>query len=535
MNQVDEEGKMQLYENFISYRRSETLSEVQSIYHALTSKGYSTFCDIYSLKSGRFDENLLNTIKKCTNFILVLNNHSLDRCGEKKDWLKFEIETALATDKNIICVFIEDFEFPNSLPYEIDDIRYYNGIKYDLLYFTSFIDSLCARFLVKGSDIERSRPECDFLIDGSVLVKYLGNAPIVRIPEGIKSVGRYAFKDKTQITDISFPDGIESIGAHAFDRCINITNLIFPDSLKEIDEKAFMRCYNLSFIAFNDNLQSIGKESFSFCGKLKVVRFGKGIKEISSSAFNNCDKLAIFDVDAENESFLALDGILYSKDGKRAIRCPEGYTLDLINLLKTVEIIEPWCFSKCLYLVDVVLPRNLKRVGAFAFNDCRNIMSLTLGDEIDEFDVSALDGWNKDQQIVVSKRFNPLIKYKINQKINERVVLEYEESKDLPEYVMIKTTFESVEEASKMAKMLINNHYIASAQLDELNVFYTWKDEACNENEIELNCITRGVLYDKVKTFIKQNHSYECCQIICIPIVKTTDEFGDWINEQTII
>ncbi len=526
---------MQLFENFISYRRSETLSEVQNIYHSLNSKGYSTFCDIYSLKSGRFDENLLNIIKKCTNFILVLNKHSLDRCVEENDWLRFEIKTALETSKNIICVFVEDVEFPESLPAEIDDIRYYNGIKYDFLYFTSFIDSLCARFLVKGSDTEISHSERDFLIDASVLVKYLGNAPIVNIPNGVKSVGQYAFKDKTQITDVSFPDGLEKIEAHAFERCINITNLILPDSLKVIEDKAFMRCYSLSFIAFNDNIESIGKESFSFCGKLKVVRFGKGIKSISSSAFNDCDKLAIFDVDEENDSFLTMDGLLYSKDGKRVIRCPEGSTFDLINLLDTVEIIEPWCFSKCLNLVDVILPRSLKTVGAYAFNDCRNIISLTLGDEIEEFDISALDGWNKGQRVVVSKRFNPLIKYKIDQKINERIVLEHEESTDLPKYVMIKTTFESIEEASKMAKMLINNRYIASAQLDELNVFYTWKDEACNENEVELNCITKGTLYDKVKTFIMQHHSYECCQIICIPIVKTTEEFGKWIDEQTKI
>lgn len=524
---------MQLFENFISYRRSETLSEVQNIYHALTSKGYSTFCDIYSLKSGKFDDNLLEIIKKCTNYILVLNKHSLDRCVEEEDWLKFEIKTAINAKKNIICVFVEDLDFPDFLPSEIDDIRYYNGIKYDFLYFTSFIDSLCSRFLVKGSDTEISRPERDFLINDSVLIKYLGNAPIVNVPDGIKSIGQYAFKDKTQISDVSFPGGLERIEAHAFERCINITNLIFPDSLRRIDDKAFMRCYNLSFIAFNDKIESIGKESFSFCGKLKVVRFGKGIKSIPSSAFNDCDKLALFDVDEENESFLTVDGILYSRNGKRAIRCPEGSAFDLINLPETVEIIEPWCFSKCLSLVDVVLPRKLKSVGAYAFNDCRNILSLTLGDDIEEFDVSALDGWDKGQRVVVSKRFNPLIKFKIDQKINERVVLEHEESTGLPEYIMVKTTFESVEEASKMAKMLINNRYIASAQLDELNVFYTWNDESCNENEIELNCITRGALYEKVKTFIMQHHSYECCQIICLPIVKTTNEFGHWIDEQT--
>lgn len=294
-----------------------------------------------------------------------------------------------------------------------------------------------------------------------------------------------------------------------------------------------MRCYNLSFIAFNEELESIGEESFSYCGKLKVVRLGKGISAISSSAFNDCDKLAILDVDEENRSFCALDGILYSKDKKRVIRCPEGYNKDLITVLETVETIEPWCFSKCLNLVDVTLPKHLKKVGAFAFNECKNVISLTLGDAVEDFAPSALDGWSKGQRVVVSKRFNPLIKRAIDQKIDERAVLQCDSGPDFPPFVMIKTTFESVEEASKMAKMLLNNRYIASAQLDELNVFYTWNDEACNEDEIELSCITRGDLYGIVETFIKQHHSYECCQVICIPIVNTSKEFGDWITEQT--
>lgn len=525
---------MQLFENFISYRRSETLPEVQNIYHALTNKGYSTFCDIYSLKSGRFDDNLLQIIRRCTNYILVLNKHSLDRCFDEGDWLRFEISTALKNKKNIVCVFVEDMDFPDSLPADINDIRYYNGIKYDFIYFNSFIDDLCTHFLVKNSETEISNADRDFLIEDSTIVKYLGNAPIVNIPNGVKRIGKFAFKDKTQIKEITFPEGLEIIDEHAFERCISLSNLILPNSLKQIGNKAFMRCYNLAFIAFNDDIEAIGEESFRFCGKLKVVRFGKGISVIPSSSFNDCDKLAIFDVDSQNRFFSTLDGILYDKKKTKMIRCPEGCSSDLITVPASVETIEAWCFSRCLNLVDVVLPKHLKKIGPYAFNDCRNILSLTLGDEIGEFDISALDGWHKGQRVVVSKRFNPLIKYKIDQKINEKVELQNNIGKDIPAYAMIKTTFESIEEASKMAKMLVNNRYIASAQLTKLNVFYTWNDEPCNENEIELSCITRGDLYSKVEIFIKQHHSYDCCQIICIPIINTSKEFGDWIIEQTL-
>ena len=524
---------MQIFENFISYRRSETLPEVQNIYHALTNKGLSTFCDIYTLNSGRFDNNLLEIIKRCTNYILVINNHSLDRCNDENDWLRFEISTALKFKKNIICVFVGDFDLHQTLPEDIDEIRYYNGIKYDFIYFDSFIDAICSRFMVKDIETETSNEKRDFVIHDSVLVKYVGVAPIVVIPKGIKIIGEYAFKDKTQVTKIVFPEGMEKIEKGAFERCINISNLVFPDSLRGIGDKAFMRCYNLSFIAFNDELTSIGDEAFCFCEKLKVVRFGKGIASIASSAFNDCDKLAIFDVDKENLSFSTAEGILYDKDKKRIIRCPEGYNNDLVTVHDTVEKIEPWCFSKCIKIVDIVLPKHLKKIGAYAFSFCRNIISLTLGDEIEEFDVSALEGWSNKQRVVVSKRFNPLIKYNIQQKINEKANLQQNNEANIIAFVMVKTTFESIEEASKMAKMLVDNNYVASAQLNKLNVFYTWNDEPCNENEIELSCITRGDLYNKVEEFILQHHSYECCQIICLPIVNTSKAFGEWIIEQT--
>lgn len=63
---------MQMFEDFISYRQSDALAEVQNIYQGLLSKGFSTFCDIYSLNSGRFDDGLKGTIEKCSNSITLL-------------------------------------------------------------------------------------------------------------------------------------------------------------------------------------------------------------------------------------------------------------------------------------------------------------------------------------------------------------------------------------------------------------------------------------------------------------------------------
>lgn len=525
---------MQIFENFISYRRSDALAEVQNIYQGLLSKGFSTFCDIYSLNSGRFDDGLKDTIEKCSNYILVLKEHSLDRCDDEQDWLRFEIATALRKKKNIICVFLGDFDFPASLPEDIDAIRYYNGIKYDYAYFAGFMDCLVSRFLINADTLRTSNSLQDFVIRESVLIKYIGSAPIVTIPDGVEIIAKEAFKDRTRVSEVYFPASLKQISDGAFERCSNLTHITLPDGLKVIGKKAFSRCYNLSFVAFNDSLESIEDEAFTFCVKLRMIQLGESLSFVASSAFNNCNKLARILIDENNVSYSSQDGILYDKEFHAMVRCPEGYDNDLITVPSSVEKVSAWCFSRCINIVDVILPRHLRIVEKYAFNECSGILSLTLGDDIAEFDVSALSGWSNDQRVVVSRRFNPLIKYNIDQKLSEKATYEQADVEEISaKFVMIKTTFESNEEASKMAKTLLSKRFIASAQLNKLNVFYTWNDEPCNEDETELSCITRGELYWNVAEFIKEHHSYECCQIICIPIIKTTLEFESWILEQT--
>lgn len=75
--------------------------EVKNIYDALQTKVFSTFCDVYSLGSGEFNQDLITAIDNCTNFILILGAHSMERCSDDEDWLYCEIKEALEKKKNI--------------------------------------------------------------------------------------------------------------------------------------------------------------------------------------------------------------------------------------------------------------------------------------------------------------------------------------------------------------------------------------------------------------------------------------------------
>lgn len=100
-------------------------------------------------------------------------------------------------------------------------------------------------------------------------------------------------------------------------------------------------------------------------------------------------------------------------------------------------------------------------------------------------------------------------------------------------FCLIKTTFESEEETVNMAKMLLNRKLIVSGQIKEMRSLYVWNNELCDEKEFELTCFTESKLYKEVEEFINSHHSYELCQIICIPLGRISDRFGNWIVSYT--
>ncbi len=112
---------------FISYRRDNSSHVAQEIFHSLSSE-YQIFLDTESLKSGRFDYALVEEIKSCTDFILLVTASTFDRCIEPDDWITNEVQIALLEHKNIIPIFIDTDKFPNNIPTQLEDLYHYNGV-----------------------------------------------------------------------------------------------------------------------------------------------------------------------------------------------------------------------------------------------------------------------------------------------------------------------------------------------------------------------------------------------------------------------
>jgi len=136
------------YDVFLSYRRDGGETMAILLRDRLSAKGYRVFLDIESLNSGSFNEKLLSVIEECTDIIVVCSKNSLDRCANEGDWVRMEIAHALKHGKNVVPVLLRGFEWPDTLPGDIDALRMQNGINAGSNeYFDAAIDRLAKKFL----------------------------------------------------------------------------------------------------------------------------------------------------------------------------------------------------------------------------------------------------------------------------------------------------------------------------------------------------------------------------------------------------
>lgn len=115
------------YDIFISYRHEGGVDKAHILKQHLCSLGYDVFFDHEACSSvvNAFETTILAAIEVAPVFLLVLSQGCFDECGDKKNWVRREIEHAIKCRKPIIPVVIADeqVEFDKLPPETPDFIR----------------------------------------------------------------------------------------------------------------------------------------------------------------------------------------------------------------------------------------------------------------------------------------------------------------------------------------------------------------------------------------------------------------------------
>lgn len=223
------------------------------------------------------------------------------------------------------------------------------------------------------------------------------------IPEGVASIGNYAFSGYQKLTSVVIPDSVSIIGAQAFSSCVKLKTVYMGTGVRQIKSSAFFGVGWLSLhiteleswlkieldgtgagnpigtveklylngqlvenLVIPDGVQAIG--DFAFCGFSGIVsvQIPDSVTQIGKNAFSHCAKLAS------------------------------------VTLPKHITTIDIWTFYDCSNLLSVVIPQGVTTILGSAFAECDKLTSITLPDSIQSIGDSAFYGCKNLSAVYVS-------------------------------------------------------------------------------------------------------------------------------------
>ncbi len=116
----------------------------------------------------------------------------------------------------------------------------------------------------------------------------------LRIGNSVKSIGDYAFRDCTSLTDLAIPDSVTSIGYEAFGDCTSLTNVTIGNGVSSIGTAAFYYCTNLTSITIGNRVTGIGAHAFNGCSSLKGVYFKGNAPGVGLDVFAGDDVATVY-------------------------------------------------------------------------------------------------------------------------------------------------------------------------------------------------------------------------------------------------
>lgn len=197
------------------------------------------------------------------------------------------------------------------------------------------------------------------------------------IPDGVTSIGNYAFYSCDKLKTVTIPSSVKKIDAYAFRLCESLIQVNTTDGLISIGDYAFAGCRDLRAFNTPGTVTSIGAYAFSSCTRLKTVNLPESLTNIGKFAFYSCDEL---------ENIHIPESIITLNDGVFG-RCE---SLSSIIIPKNITNIGYYAFGYCQKLSSVVIFGDVESIGDMAFAGCTSLATIAInGPESEIFDAES--------------------------------------------------------------------------------------------------------------------------------------------------
>ena len=183
----------------------------------------------------------------------------------------------------------------------------------------------------------------------------------VVLPDGLTSIGQYAFRDCYNLQDVTLPATLKSIDTNAFEDCDNFKNIIIPEGVTSVGTYAFYSCDALQTVKWPSTTTTIRDYTFYQSG-IKSIEIPEGLTSIGANAFYGT-----------NLAKLECPSTLTTINSRAFYNCA---SLSSVKLNEGLQSLEYRAFYNCDALTSIVLPSTLNYCN-IPFENCNGLRMLT--------------------------------------------------------------------------------------------------------------------------------------------------------------
>lgn len=194
------------------------------------------------------------------------------------------------------------------------------------------------------------------------------------IPEGVKEIGEWAFRSCPYLEKITLPSTLSTLGTYVFAQCYSLQSCDIPANcqITKIPDHCFYDCNNLSAITLPEGLISIENGAFYLCFSLDDIIIPSTVTQIDTQLLKGFKNIF---VKQENQNYMDINGILFSKTGDALIFYPSRKPETEYIIPEGVTTILPNAFDLCRFQ-SITFPDSISTLKSNIFSNCKNLRNI---------------------------------------------------------------------------------------------------------------------------------------------------------------